>query len=147
MGGARERGEMASMLGVLALVAAIPAYLIYAAWAGEQAMKRAWAIEGPACPVLTDVSRPPFGTRGPKTFDYGGVSFARRYGHVDCMAATEGPMGDKQVYRVCQFAAPMVVAVTVAGRTTVFKPGVGRPATVTIRRGEVSCVVGGWFKG
>lgn len=147
MNALRERSETASMLGVLALVAAIPAYIVVEAWAGAEAMKRAWAVEGPACPVLTDVSRPPFGTRGPKRFDYGGASFARRYGHVDCMAATEGPLGRRQIYRVCQFAAPSVVSVTVENRTTVFKPGVGRPATVTVRRGEVTCVVGGWFRG
>lgn len=134
------------MLGLLALVATIPAYLVYSAWAGERAMKRAWAINGPACPVVA-ATPALFGALGPKEFDYGGVGFARRYGHVDCMAAREGPLGDRHVYRVCQFSAPMTVGVTAGGQTRLFKAGVGQAATVTVRRGEVSCVVGGWFRG
>ena len=125
----------------------VPAYLAYDNWAAEEA-RRAWGrVEGPACPVVRDLSPPPFGARGPKTFDYGGVGFARRYGHVDCVAPTDGPLGDRKVYRVCQFSAPMTVGVTAGGETWLFKPGVGRPATVTVRRGEVTCVVGGWFRG
>lgn len=146
----RSGGGAANMMGVLGVLAAatsVAAYMAYDNWAAEEA-KRAWGrVEGLACPTVRDLSRPPFGARGPQTFDYGGVSFARRYGHVYCVAPIDGPLGGREVYRVCQFSAPMTVGVTTGGKTWLFKPGVGRTATVTVRRGEVRCVVGGWFKG
>lgn len=143
----RERGEAVSMLGVLGAAISVAAYMAFDNWAAEEA-KRMWgAVEGPACPRVGDLSRPPFGAKGPQTFDYGGASFSRRYGHVYCVAPTEGPPWDQQVYRVCQFTAPMTVGVMAGGETWLFKPGVGRAATVTVRRGEVRCVMGGWFKG
>lgn len=146
MGALRERSEALSILGILALVTAIPAYMAYDNWAAEEE-KRAWIVPGPACPVVTDLTRPPFGARGAQTFDYGGIAFSRRYGHVACVAPAEGLLWDQQVYRVCQFSAPMTVGVSAGGQRWLFKPGVGRPATVTVRRGQVSCVVGGWFRG
>ena len=41
---------------------------------------------------------------------------------------------------------PAALAVATSKGVIYFKPGVGRPATVTIRGGEASCVVGGWFR-
>jgi hypothetical protein len=40
-----------------------------------------------------------------------------------------------------------MVSVAAGPRTVIFQPGLGRPATVTVRRGQVSCVLAGWFKG
>src|SRR6266436_3941085 len=38
------------------------------------------------------------------------------------------------------------VEVTTGVRTVVYEPGVGHPTTVTVRGGQPSCVVGGWFR-
>lgn len=135
------RGEGVSLAGFLMLVASIPAWVAYADWAERRAMRAAWAISGPACPV----AQGPW--RAPRVFDYGGVRFARRFGHVSCVAASEGAPWNRRTYRVCQFTGPDTVAVRLESSVHVFKPGVGRRATVTVRGDAPSCVVGGWFGG
>lgn len=147
---AQDRSATANMLGalgVLAAAACVPVYLAYDNWMAEKAARAFGAVEGPACPVVRKSARPPFGAKGPKTFHYGGIAFSRRYGHADCVAPVEGPPWDRRFYRVCQFSAPMTVRVTTADGRWMFQSGVGRPATVTVRGGEVRCVVGGWFRG
>ena len=64
---------------------------------------------------------------------------------VSCGAVPENPLWPSTSYHVCRFNNPGAVVVTQGGRTTIFEPGVGRPATVTVRDGKASCVVAGWF--
>ncbi|MFN3514012.1 MAG: hypothetical protein ACK41C_13265 [Phenylobacterium sp.] len=139
--------HLLGITGVFALVAAVPALVGYLHWSGEQDMRAAWSISGPPCPAISKPTPAIYGSRDPLVFDYGGATFARRFGHVACIPVVEGPPWNKQVRRICQFTAPDVVAVSAAGGTKVFKPGVGHAATVTISGGEVACVVGGWYRG
>lgn len=130
---------------VLLLVISMPGLTVYMGWAEQEAMKEAWAIKGAPCPLAADPAAD--GAKADKSFDYGGVRFARRYGHVSCVAPREDGFMSETTYRVCQFSAPATVTVTQGGETTVFRPGAGHPATVTIRDGRASCVIGGWFTG
>lgn len=139
-------GQAVNLTGLMLVILSIPAFLIYETWSEQAAMRRAWNIAGPACPTA-EASPALFGARGPKTFDYGEVRFARRFGHVSCVAPPERGMVSDKVYRVCQFTAPAALSVTAEGRTSLYKPGVGRRATITVRDGQVSCVLGGWFSG
>lgn len=143
----RERFEVAGVLGVLAIVVSLPLLGIYATWSDQRAMRKAWNISGPACPVAA--GPPPSGSeRRPLTvFDYGDVSFSRKFGHVSCVAPSEGGPFARTTYRVCQFTGPALIGVTTAERTVFYAPGVGRRATVVVRGGTPSCVVGGWFAG
>ena len=69
----------------------------------------------------------------------------RQHGDVSCVAPPDGNPLDPKSYTVCQFPAPATVSVAIGDRTVIFQPGPGRPATVTVRDGKVSCVVGGWL--
>ena len=85
------------------------------------------------------------GSKPAKVFDYGGIGFARHFGHVSCVAWREGGVFDPDIYRVCQFNAPGAVTVTTREQTVRYQPGVGRRVTVSVRQGQPSCVMGGWF--
>ena len=135
------------MVGLLLLVVSIPLSSIYATWADQRAMRSEWAIEGPPCPVVAPPDSAKLERRPLKVFQYGGASFSRRFGHVSCVSPSDGVFSERVTYRVCQFTAPALVGVTTGKNTTFFATGVGRTATVTVRSGEPSCVLGGWFAG
>ena len=128
----------------LVFVAAAPAWVIHQAWALRHAERAAWTIAGPDCPTVSPAAE--LGPKGPRTFSYGGAQFSRRFGHASCAAPQDGGLIPGEIFHVCQFNGPAALAVATPQGVTYFKPGVGRPATVTIRSGKASCVVGGWFR-
>lgn len=135
------------MIALLLFVVSIPLTSIYAAWADRRAMRSEWTIEGQPCPVVAPPDPAKLERRPLKVFQYGGVSFSRRFGHVSCVSPSEGLLSKRVTYRVCQFTAPALVGVSTGEDVTYFSTGVGRKATVTVRGGEPSCVIGGWFAG
>lgn len=127
--------------GILLFTAFIPVQIAYATWADHRALKDEWKIPGPACPGPVHAWRWP----EPRTIRYKGVAFARQYGGIYCEAVpVENPFSEAS-YPVCQFTGPGRILVTAAGRTTVYEPGIGKPATVKVRDGQVSCVVASWW--
>jgi hypothetical protein len=125
--------------GILLLVVSIPLQVVYATWADHRALKDEWRIAGPACPGPVHAWR----WREPDTIHYKGVAFARQYGGIYCEAVpVENPFSEA-TYPVCQFTGPGRILVTAGARTTIYEPGIGKPATVTVRDGKVSCVVAG----
>lgn len=143
----RELIEVAGVLGVLAVVVSLPLIGVYATWSDRRAMRAAWNVAGPSCPVVA-APTPSLSERRPlKVFEYGGASFSRKFGHVSCVAPSEGGPFSRTTYRVCQFTAPALIGVTTAERTVFYAPGVGRRATVAVRGGTPSCVLGGWYSG
>jgi hypothetical protein len=136
--------QTAGIVLLLLALASIPVQVGVSTWATHQAMKDEWAIRGPACPVVAQVSRAATGFRPPPPFVYQRVGFAYQIGDASCEAVPEG-MFSGATHPVCQFDAPAAIKVTYAGRTTIFEPGVGHRATVSVRGGKVSCVMGGWF--
>jgi len=136
--------ELAALVGLGAALCSIPASLGYATWANLHSMKVAWTIKGPPCPVVAKPAPAAVGRKKPQTFEYGGVSFTRSFGAVSCVSIPEDGLS-RENYRVCQFNNPGAVTVELDGGTTVFQPPPGQRATVTVRHGAASCVVGGWF--
>ena len=124
-------------------VASIPLTVGYETLADHHALKTEWAIDGPACEIPAEPIR---FHRSPRAFTYRGVNFKRYYGNVNCIVAPEGTILSNAGHTVCQFSSPGAVRVTTGGRAVTFEPGIGHPATVSIRDGEASCVVGGWFR-
>ena len=141
----RDAGQTLAMAGLLLMLAAIPGYIVLETWAGEQAMKRAWTIAGPPCPVVERPAWRVVGSKPPKAFAYGGIGFARHFGHASCVAWREGGAFNSGLVRVCQFNAPGAVTVAANGRTVSYQPGVAKRATVSVRAGRPACVMGGWF--
>jgi hypothetical protein len=136
-------GEKVGLAFFLLMLATLPAWLIYETWSAQEEQRQAWNVSGPPCPVISPAAA--FGADTPYEFSYGGVRFARRFGHASCASPLEGGLIPGAPYRVCQFTGPAVVGVATSEGVTIFKPGVGHRATVTIRDGKASCVIGGWF--
>jgi hypothetical protein len=149
LGGKRRRiiGRLqtAGILLLFLAVASIPLTIGLTTWSDHQSLRSEWAIQGPACPVVAEVSRAAQGAKPPPPFIYQDVAFAYQIGDVFCEAVPEGYFS-KATHPVCQFDAPAAITVTAGGRTVIYEPGVGHRATVTIRGGQPSCVIGGWFK-
>jgi hypothetical protein len=142
------RARRAIGLTALALTAlGLPAWLVIGTWNERVTLRRQWTIAGPACPIVTKPDRAVVGRRSPQFFTYEGIRFGRQFGEVSCVAPPEGNPLDPKSYAVCQFPIPAMVSVDVGAGPVIFQPGPGQRATVTVRRGKVSCVMGGWFKG
>jgi hypothetical protein len=147
---ARGRKLLEQLIGlalITPLLLAIPGFIVFKNWVESMSLKAEWTLKGPPCPR---VARPsPVATRRhkpPMTFWYGDVRFTRSFGAVSCGAVPENPLWPSTNYRVCRFNNPGAVSVLAAGRTTVFEPGPGLPAAVTVRRGRASCVIAGGFQ-
>lgn len=143
----KARLQTAAGAALVVAALALPAWLVGSTWLDRTALKRQWTIAGPACPVVAKVDKAVVGRRSPQFFEYRGVRFGRQSGEVSCVAPPLGNPLDPKSYTVCQFPAPVMVSVAAAGRTTIFQPGLGRRATVTVRDGQVSCVMAGWYRG
>lgn len=143
----RQVGNLLSLVGMAVCVAAIPGILTLQMVLTERAERRAWAVEGPACPVVAKPSAMGSRRRGdPMTHDYGGSTFTRSFGAVSCAGFREAALfGESRVYHVCQFNNPGAVIVKTALGTTTFEAAPGKRLTVTVRDGKPGCVVGGWF--
>ena len=139
----RTTGMAALVLTALGL----PAWLVLSTWNERVTLRSQWTIVGSACPVVATPDRAVVGRRSPQFFTYQGIRFGRQTGEVSCVAPPEGNPLDPKSYTVCQFPIPAMVSVDAGAGPLIFQPGPGRPVTVTVRRGKVSCVMGGWFKG
>jgi hypothetical protein len=126
------------------LAASIPLWTAYNWWHFRHELRTDWNIAGPACPLATHSWQSVALSRKPQAFDYGGMHIVHPFGGADCSPVPEDYFTSK-AYSVCQFTAPAMIAVTTGGRTVLFEPGWGRRATVKLRHGELSCVLGGWF--
>jgi hypothetical protein len=98
-------------------------------------------IVGPPCPTLTAQAFTARGLEAGKTFDFGGLTFSRRFGHAQCNEAASGGLLGAGSFPVCQFTSPDVLAVKAGKALYLFEPGLGRKATILARDGKVSCVM------
>lgn len=137
--------QHAGLGGILLLLVTVPAIDVYRTWSGLRAERQAWNIKGPPCPAVPEASLAVVGRKPPKTFTYNKVSFTRHLGDVSCSAFREDGFMSPENYSVCQFSGPGAVTVEGAVRKVTFQPGPGKRTTVTVRHGEASCVMAGWF--
>src|SRR5258708_4733820 len=138
--------QTAAIVVIFAGAATIPLMVGVGAYLAHLSLRKDWKIAGPPCPEVSEVSLGARGMHPPSPFSYLGVHFAPQIGNVSCEAVPDDGWFPQTTHPVCQFSAPGAVEVAVAGRATVFEPGVGHPTTVTVRSGQASCVVGGWFR-
>jgi hypothetical protein len=146
--GGRRRGligklQMAGVILLLAAVASIPLTVGVGTFLTHRSIRKEWTVAGPACPVVAQVSTAARGAKPPAPFTFLGAHFAYQIGDVECAAVPEENVFDSSHHTVCQFDAAGAVEVTSGGRRTIFEPGIGHGAMVTIRQGEVSCVTTG----
>ena len=105
--------------------------------ADQKAEDAYWNVTGPPCPqesravFLTGALQPAHG------FNFEGVGFADAFGLAECRA-----YGDRRSsYRTCMFTSPGVVWVRAGGAEAFYRPGIGRPATVSVSGGRITCVL------
>jgi hypothetical protein len=133
-----------TLVTVVGLAVGLPSWGVYAFWAHQHGLRRDWEIKGPPCPPPKDSWDAIVLKRAPHVFKYGGADFAHPFGGADCASVPDGRFPTRDAYYVCQFTGPVMIAVTLAGRTSLFEPGYGRHAAVSVRKGRVACVLGGW---
>lgn len=101
--------------------------------------EKAEAIEGPPCPTLSAEAFAQRKIPPAKVSHYEDMTFARAAGHISCELKAD-------TY-ICQFTSPITLGVTVPGKpASYFEPGVGHPATVSVRKGAVACVMASNFR-
>lgn len=130
--------------GLTALVS-LPAWLVGSTLMDQQTLKTAWTIAGPACPPPAPPPLMPVRSRGVQAFEYKEIRFERQSGAVNCAALPEGSLWSPRAYPVCQFTGPGKLVVDLPTGEAAFEPGTQR-ATVTVRHGAATCVLGGWFR-
>jgi hypothetical protein len=83
--------------------------------------------------------------RPPQHFVYDRVVFTHAWAMAYCSQHPKNPAWPNGNLDICQFNNPGAVTVQIGTRQTTFLPPVGAHATVTVRDGKATCVVGGWF--
>ncbi|MEW5683390.1 MAG: hypothetical protein AB1942_00585 [Pseudomonadota bacterium] len=147
----RARGRLVAQVlgfaGLATIAAAVPGLTILQEVLAARAEQRSWTIAGPACPVVAAPSKVATSRkRPPRSHRYGGATFTRSFGAVSCAGFREPTLRQERLYHVCQFNNPGAVTVSAAGVVRTFEAAPGQPLSVTLRDGEVRCVVGGWFR-
>jgi hypothetical protein len=135
--------QVAGVLVLLAGIASIPLTVGVGTWSDHRSLRAEWTRPGPACPVVAEISLAARGAKPPAPFNFEGAHFAYQIGDVECAEVPEENIFDSGHHTVCQFDAAGAIEVTTGGRTTIFEPGVGHGAMVTVRKGQVSCAVAG----
>ncbi|MGZ3375503.1 MAG: hypothetical protein ACXU8S_02795 [Phenylobacterium sp.] len=141
-----KRGATAK-LGLITLglvIVGVPLGAVSALLAHQRGLRHDWDIKGLPCPPPRHSWREIVMSREPHSFKYGGADFAHPFGAADCASVPDGPFITGRAYYACQFTAPIIISVTAGGQTQFFEPGPGRHATVSLRRGRIACVLGGW---
>src|SRR5580698_10163080 len=107
------------------LIVGLPIGGVSALFAHQQGLRHDWDIKGPPCPPASHSWREIALSREPHSFKDGGADFSHPFGGVDCASVPDGPFITRRAYYACQFTAPIMIAVTAGGRTTLYEPGAG----------------------
>jgi len=123
----------------------IPFALSLETWLTHLALRQEWTIKGPACAQMPEIPIYARGFRPPKPFTYKGTRFSAQLGDIFCEAVPDEGWFPKTTHAVCQFSNPSAIEVDTGVIKAIYVTGMGKRATVTVRNGRPSCVVGGWF--
>lgn len=97
---------------------------------------------GPPCRAITQAEFYRGWKGGPKTFVFLHTTFTRRRGNADCHGRSDGIA---KHYPVCEFNAPVQLAITSEGKHFWFDVGPGKVAVVEAPPGTARCTVTGRF--
>jgi hypothetical protein len=108
----------------------------------KRADARAWNVQGPPCPPMTEAQFLGGRRPGPQRFDYEGIAFFRRRGPARCATVYEDGGRSDRGFAVCEFARPDELLVRTEQGNWYFRPGPGQAATVSMADGVARCVMG-----
>ena len=98
---------------------------------------------GPACRTISKAQFFRGWNADPRTIRFQGVAFSRRRGDAFCGMGHDGRFGAG--FPVCEFDAPVELAVAGGGRESYFDVGPGYTAVVEARAAGPRCVITGLF--
>jgi hypothetical protein len=148
--GHRKKRRMSSgmkmaLVGGIVICLAIAGYFGSASFLNDRAHNiddaKAYNAEGPPCPVVTHADLAANGPALRHNFDFDDIHLAYAFGETDCaMVADHGGLGLAK-YPICHFTSAGSLEVTVGKTDAIFRPGLGKPAAIIYRKGQVSCVL------
>jgi hypothetical protein len=109
------------------------------------ARAKAWNIQGPPCPALTQADWAAKHYEAKKAMEYGGAVIGRAAGDADCSEVHENGGKGLGIDLVCQFTSPAALSVSSKAGTFFFTPGIGQPATLIIHHDTPRCVMASKF--
>lgn len=112
-----------------------------------QAERAYWSPSGRPCPPAAAFTFPRSGPPLDQQFVFEDMHFARSAGAADCRGLLEGGPFNRSEALVCQFDHPINLEVRVRDHAWRFSIGFGDPATVTLRKGALRCVLASNFRG
>ena len=117
-------------------------------WHRPAGMRKAqeWAITGPPCPQVSAQAFQAQPVRIHERFENDDITFGRGYGHVSCDDIVNDGGRGFGTFTECQFTSPGAIEVTTSAGVTYFLTRVS-PATITVKKGAVGCVLAAKFKG
>ncbi len=147
---ARNYGERISTRNWAAIIGGVGAVIIVAVCAfifwrtGIQADTEeasAWSPAGPPCPILSAADWRVLAIERPQAFSYEGLKGDTENLDMTCNVIDRDGGRTTTPFPVCHFKAPFAIHLTTAKGDVYFKPGVGKPATVSLPGGTARCVI------
>jgi hypothetical protein len=146
--GAIRRYGLAHVLGAVIVVTAGVGFVTFEFVRdrnANMATAKAWDIQGPPCPQLTEAQWTAKHEKAPKTFDYDGVKLGRWSGDASCSDVHDKGGKGLGVDKVCQFTSPLTLTVVSPAGAFYFLPDMGKPATLIIHKDVPRCVMASKF--
>jgi len=109
------------------------------------ATARAWNIQGPPCPAMTEAEFTAKRYTALKTFPYDDAVIGRTAGDASCSDIKESGGKGLGTDRVCQFTSPATLTVVTPAGRWFFVPGAGQPSTLIIHKDAPRCVMASNF--
>jgi hypothetical protein len=148
--GHRKKRRMSSGMklalgGGIVVCLAIAGYFLTASFLNDRSHNiddaQAYNASGPPCPVVTPADLAANGPAPRHIFDFDDIHLAYAFGETDCaMVADHGGLGLAK-YAICHFTSAGSLQVTAGKTDVIFRPGLGKPAAIIYRKGQVSCVL------
>jgi hypothetical protein len=109
------------------------------------ATAKAWDIQGPPCPALTQAEFTAKRYTALKTFPYDDITIGRTAGDASCSDIRDKGGKGFGTNKVCQFTSPATLTVVSPAGSWFFVPGAGQPSTLIIHKAVPRCVMASKF--
>lgn len=128
------------VLGFLALLGGVVEIVARHDRAEQAARDAYWRVDGPPCAPLEPMVFKSL-RRLPQATPYDAALYRRMGGTMSCTHLTDGTGRAKVRYPVCRFSGPDYLVVSQGGQDRYYDLTGAKSASVTVRDGEVRCVV------
>jgi hypothetical protein len=145
---AARRFGMAHAVGAVVVITAAATLLTFQFVKDRNAhiaLAKAWNIQGPPCPALSQAEFAAKRYTALKTFPYDDIVIGRTAGDVSCSDVNDNGGKGFGHDKVCQFTSPATLTVVSPAGRWFFVPGAGQPSTLIVHKGVPRCVMASKF--